>query len=767
VHRDLKPGNVMLTRSGAKLMDFGLARAAGLGTAPGVMTESPTVSRPLTAEGTIVGTFQYMAPEQLEGKEADARSDLWALGCVLYEAATGKRAFEGESQASLIAAILDREPRPLAELQPDPAAPGAPPPALEHLVQRCLAKDPERRWQSARDVVQELEWIAAAGSQAGVPAPAAARRRTRERLAWILGGTAAAVAVAAVAALLWWRHQPAPALARFSITAPEGRTIQIDYPSAAISPDGRRLVFTVVDSAATPRLWIRPLDSFSAEPIAGSDNALFPSWSPDSRFIAFFADGKLKKVPVGGGPPETICEAPDGRGATWSRTGTIVFAPLAAGPLQRVSSDGGEVTTVARPDSARGETALRFPCFLPDGRHFLYVGLPKKQGQFDVHVGDLRSRENRVVMTAGSAPVYAEPGYLLFQRNGRLVAQRFDRSGLRPKGGVVPLGDSPPPTTAEGAPALCPPARDVLVHLAAKTADTQLAWLDRAGRRTGTIPLPPGRYEYPALSPDGRWAAVTKITSAASGDLWVVDLQRAIPTRATFDGSLAAGGGAVWSPDGSRIAYQCNPSGSFDVYQVAANGTGRPEPLVQSSVVLKLPEAWSPDGKYFVYGQNDGATGWDVWLLPLKGGGKPVPYLRSPFNEFGWDISPDGGWLAYASDESGTSEIYVQSFPVPGERRRITTSGGVGAQWSRDGRELLIWTGGSLTTQVGPFLSADVQTTPTFRAGTPRLLFTPRPDLLGIAATRDLKRFLTAVPVEGASPPSITVVMNWKAMLQR
>jgi Tol biopolymer transport system component len=307
----------------------------------------------------------------------------------------------------------------------------------------------------------------------------------------------------------------------------------------------------------------------------------------------------------------------------------------------------------------------------------------------------------------------------------------------------------------------------VLVQVESKRPDTQLEWLDRAGRRTGAILLPPGRYVYPAVSPDGRWAAVTKIASATSGDLWVVDLQRAIPTRATFDGSQASGGCNVWSPDGSRIAYQCNPSGPYDVYQVLANGTGRPEPLVQSSVVLKLPEAWSPDGKYFVYGQNDGATGWDVWLLPLTGERKPVPYLRSPFNEIGLDISPDGRWLAYASDESGTSEIYVQSFPVPGERHRITTAGGVGAQWSRNGRELLIATGGSFATVVGPFLSADVQTSPTFSAGTPRPLFSPRPDLLGIAPTRDLQRFLAAVPVEGAAPPSISVVMNWQAALKR
>jgi Tol biopolymer transport system component len=494
---------------------------------------------------------------------------------------------------------------------------------------------------------------------------------------------------------------------------------------------------------------------------------MFPFWSPDSRFIGFFADGKLRKVPVDGGTPETICNAPNGRGGSWNKEGVIVFAPLATGPLQRVAADGGEVVTVARPDSARGETALRFPCFLPDGRHFLYVGLPQRQGQFDVHVGTLGSRESRRIMTAGSAPVYAEPGYLLFERDGRLVAQRFDRSRLRPTGKVVPLGDAPPPSMTEGAPLLYPPARSVLVHVAAKSPDTQLEWLDRSGRLLGTVPLAPGRYEYPSLSPDGRWAAVTMPTSARGGDLWIVDLQRAVASRLTFDGLVATGGASLWSPEGSRIALQYNPAGPYDIYEVLASGTGRPEPLVQSNVVLKYPVAWSPDGNYLVFTQNDEATGWDLWLLPLEGERRSAPYLRSPFNEVTATISPDGRWLAYASDETGTAEIYVRSFPEPGEKHRVSTAGGIAAQWSQDGRELLIWTGGYVTAAPGPVLSVDVETTPSFKAGTPRVLFTPRQDLAGIAATRDLQRFLAAVPVEGTVHPSITVVLNWQAMLER
>lgn len=764
VHRDLKPGNIMLTAGGAKLMDFGLARAAGLAPAAAALADSPTMSRPLTAEGTIVGTFQYMAPEQLEGKEPDPRADIWALGCVLYEMATGRRAFEGDSQASLIAAIMDREPPAITALKP------MSPPAFDHLVKRCLAKDPAERWQSARDVAHEFRWVADVGSQAGVPAPVAVRRRRRERLAWGLALGTLAVAVAAAAALLMIRgaRRPLePALARFSVTAPEGGVIPIDMPSAAISPDGRWLAFNVVDSAGTPRLWIRPLDSFSAQPLSGTENAIFPFWSPDSRFIAFFADRKLRKVPVSGGQPETICDAPNGRGGTWSKEGVIVFAPLATGPLQRVSADGGEVVTVARPDPARRQTALRFPCFLPDGRHFLYVSLPRRQGQFEVYVGALDSKESAQVMTAGSAPVYAEPGYLFFERAGRLVAQRFDLSRLRPVGEAVSLGDAPPASSSEGAPLLCSPARGVLVHVGARSPDTQLAWLDRGGRLSGTISLPPGHYEYPSLSPDGRWAAVTKLTAASGGDLWVVDLQRAVASRLTFDGLVGTGGAWLWSPDGRRVVFQYNPAGSYDIYQALASGTGRPEPLYQSSVVLKYPLAWSPDGRYLVFSQNDEGTGWDLWLLPLEGERKPVPYLRSPFNESTAAISPDGRWLAYDSDETGTFEIYVRSFPEPGEKHRITTSGGAAAQWSQDGRELLIWRGGYVYPGAGALLSVDVETTPSFKAGTPRVLFKPPQDLAGLAATRDLQRFLAAVPVERAAPYSITVILNWQAALKR
>jgi Tol biopolymer transport system component len=336
---------------------------------------------------------------------------------------------------------------------------------------------------------------------------------------------------------------------------------------------------------------------------------------------------------------------------------------------------------------------------------------------------------------------------------------------MRPTGKVIALEDAPPPPGNTGAPIACPPSKSVLVMAGAKTPDTQLAWFDRSGRRTGTVPLPPGRYELPVLSPDGRWIAVTKLSSATEGDLWMVDLQRGIVTRATSDGSVSSGG--VWSPDGSRFAYSCNPSGPYDIYQVLAGGTGRPEPVYRSSVIFKWPVAWSPDGKYLVLGQLGETTNWDLWLLPLEGQRGLVPYLCTPFVEgVQADISPDGRWLAYSSDQTGKPKIYVGSFPEPGERYRVSTTGGTAAQWSRDGRELLVWTGGEPGSPLGPVLSVDVQMTPSFKVGTSHMLF-PRPDVPGLAVARDLKSFLAAVPAEGSSAPSITVILNWQEALKR
>jgi len=766
VHRDLKPGNVMLTKSGAKLMDFGLARSTGLagpasrsGAGMAALTQSPTMAQPLTAEGTIVGTFQYMAPEQLEGKEAEARSDVWALGCVLYEMTTGRQAFEGKSQASLIGSIMNSTPPPISSISP------LTPPALERLVLACMEKDPDERVQTAHDVRLQLQWIADAGSQAGVPAGhpleagRAARRRSRERLAWI---AAILASVVAAAALVMPRLGPKPApprIMRFVVGAPAGAIIQSDPAWIAISPDGRLLVFAATDTSGTPALWVRPLASLEAHKLAGTDNPNFPFWSPDSRNIGFFADGKLKKVPAEGGTAEALCSASDGRGGSWGKQGVIVFAPVASGPIARVSEDGGEVETLFTPDSSRKETGLRWPEFLPDGKHFLFVGLPSKEGNHDIYVGALGSKTRTRLLGSSAAPVYAPPGYLLFVRNGRLTAQRFDTRRLALLGKPQPLGEAPQLSFAAGAHAVTVSTNGILAHPAAGLPNTKLVWLDRAGHEQDVIPLAPGRWEGLSLSDDGQWLVAQRRGSPNESDLWMIEVARAVATRFTFVSSSETYFPA-WSPDGKWVAYNSNRLGPADIYRKSSAG-GDEEPLLQSSTLFKNLSQWTPDGGSLIYGQPDPETGWDIWRLPLDGDRKPVPIVRTRFNEYGGAVSPDGHWITYFSDESGKLEVYVQSYPEPGHKYQVSTAGGQGSVWSRDGRQILF---GSLD---GNSMLADVETGPAFKVDRPRVLFKSRQDLAGATATRDFGRFLVSVPAGEAAPPTITFVLNWTAGMKK
>ncbi len=753
VHRDLKPGNIMLTKSGAKLMDFGLARAAGLGPSPSDLTQSPTMSQPLTAEGTVIGTFQYMAPEQLEGKDADARTDIFSFGTVLYEMATGKKAFQGRSQASLITAIMSAEPPPISTVAP------MAPPALERVVRACLAKDPDDRISTAHDVKLQLEWIRDAGSQAGVPAPIAVRRKNRERLAWGVAAVAVLSAMAAIVPQLVRRPMEKRVM-RFTVTAPPNVTPSTDPASVAISPDGHAVAFLATDTSGTQRIWIRPLESLTAQAIEGTENATLPFWSPDSRNIGFFAEGKLKKVSAGGGAPEVLCDASDGRGGTWSKDGVIVFAPVATGPLMRVAADGGQPVEVLRPDSTRHETALRFPRFLPDGKHFMFVSLPPHQGSFDVFLGSIDSKERKRLLASEAAPVYAAPSHLILVRNGRMMAQRFDSRGLKLSGEPIAFAAAPPPGPMAGAGVVSASENDILAHSAAGLANTQLVWFDRSGKPQGTVSLPRGRYEDLAISPDGQRVVVERRSSAASADLWMVDLSRGLATRFTFE-SASFVGSPVWSPDGNRVAFNSNRAGAIDVYQKSVGGSAEEEPVLVSRIAFKNLNQWSPDGRYLVFEQPDPATGWDVWLLPMEGDKKPIPYLRSRFNEHGGQISPDGHWMAYFSDESGRNEVYVQSFPTPGNKYQVSTSGGGGPNWSRDGKEM-IFAGAD-----GSAMIVNVETQPAFKASTPQVLLKVRQDAVGGAGSPDLQRFIVVLPVGEAAPTSIVLDLNWTAALKK
>ncbi|MGH9316728.1 MAG: protein kinase domain-containing protein [Thermoanaerobaculia bacterium] len=758
VHRDLKPGNVMLTKSGVKLLDFGLAKAMAPAPSQGSLTALPT-QQGLTQEGTVLGTFQYMAPEQLEGKEADARTDIFAFGAVFYEMVAGRKAFTGATRASLITAIMSADPAPLSTIQPMSA------PALDRVVKTCLAKDPEGRWQSAADLRNELSWIAQGASEvaAAVHPPA----KARERLAWLIATLAAAGLV-----LDLWVLRRAPSdihPVRFLVYPPEKSVLNSvgrDAGPVVISPDGRRLAFVATTSDGRKRLFVRPLESLSAQALDATDGASFPFWSADSRFIAFFAEGKLKKVEASGGAVQSLCDAPLGRGGTWNRGGDIVFAPGPYDPLFRVSSGGGAATPITAIDEKTHELSHRFPQFLPDGRHFLYLGFSTtvslSEPNRSVYVGSLDSLEPKFLFRTNSRAGYAASGYLLFVREGNLLAMPFDVRGLRVSGEPAPIA-APVESDLNLASALFSTSENgALVYQAAGVPVlSQLFWFDREGRKVGAdVPL--RDCEDPRLSPDGRRVAVN-CTGRQSGDnpISLYDFDRNAASRFTFSHSYEHY--PSWSPDGSRIVFDSNRNGPADIFVKALSGAGG-EQLLLHSKEAKAPTDWSPDGKLIVFQRLDPKTKWDLWALPASGGGKPTPVVQTAFNEMAGQLSPDGRWLAYASDESGHWEVYVTTFPGPGGKWQISTGGGAQPRWRRDGKEIFYLASDR------KLMAADIKAEGSFAAGVPRPLFETQARYLGNIAydvSADGQRFLiNTVIVQEASPP-LTVVLNWTEGLKQ
>jgi Tol biopolymer transport system component len=755
IHRDLKPGNVMLTKSGAKLMDFGLARTnvltgpmSGSGATMSALTQHPTMASPLTAEGSIVGTFQYMAPEQLEGKEADARSDLWALGCVLYEMATGRRAFDGRSQASLITSIMGSQPAPISQIAP------MAPPGLERLVQACLAKDPADRLQSAHDIRMQLAWLAEGGSQAGVPAPVAAKRRSRERLAWIL-----AVAGLVAAAGLGWRvlalqTQAKPTPARFTIPQPEGSFLSTDGAAFQLSPDGQWLAFSAADSSFKSRIWVRPLESTEARPIPGTEQAdrVF-FWSPDSRQIAFFSEDKLKKVAVAGGDAETVCPVKAMRGGSWNRNGVMILAPFSNGAIYRVSANGGEPQPVTTLDSTRGETAHRFPQFLPDGRHFLFTALPSRAGKFDTYVGSLDSPKRQLLLSARTGVTWAPPGHLLYERDGKLIAQGFDAKSLRLRGDPAPLGDAVNETEYSGAPIASASGTGSVAYGTFQVTNQRLAWVDFSGREIAPIPVAPGPYSLPSLSPDDRRVALRRTESAGTSGLWIADLERGVATRFTDEPGYVES--VSWSPDGTRIAYLWSDNGP-QVIKVKSLAGDTVETFLDSDPLFKQFHGWTPDGRSLIFGRLAPETKWDLWVLPLDGDRVPRAYLRTRFHDVGASVSKDGRWIAYLSDESGRPEAYVQSFPVSGGKYQVTTDGAFFVGWSRDGKSLQY----GLSSDRAHGVEAEVQAGGEFRLGSPRVIVTFPKENRGLRPAHTEPRILALLPAGKDPTPSITVLLD-------
>jgi serine/threonine protein kinase/Tol biopolymer transport system component len=753
VHRDLKPGNVMLTKSGVKLLDFGLAKVVAPPAGQTSLTALPT-QQGLTKEGTILGTFQYMAPEQLEGKETDGRTDIFALGATLYEMATGKKAFTGASQASLIGAILHIEPQPMSTIEPTS------PPALDRVVRKCLSKDPENRWQNAADLGSELKWIGEGNSQTGVTVGVTPRPRSLERLAWALG-VLALLAGLTFALARSRRTEPSRKSIQFIVPAPEKSSFGFSF---ALSPDGEQLVFEAISDGKL-QLWLRPLNSVEARPIAGTEGGSLPFWSPDGLYVGFFADGKLKKIALAGGTAQTIADAAQSRGGTWSPEGVILFSPGAASPLMRVSASGGAVSVVTTVDQANAETGHRWPDFLPDGRHFLFLARNTDAEREAICVGSLDSRERTVLRHARSRAIYSPPGYLLFSGEHTLMAQRFDATALRLLGEPVPLAEGIEPIGEIGPTGYVQvsASEGVLAFRREGGNRSQLTWYDRNGTSLGTL-AEPGDYDEPTLSPDStRLAILRKDPKTRFEDIWVLDLDRSTLARLTFDPSDHVY--PVWSPDGKHIAFSSARPGSFGLYWKLASGAG-PEQMLWKSDPLAWTNDWSRDGRFILYERLDPHTQYDLWVLPMPGPGKPSPYVVAPGLQRRGRFSPDGHWVAYTSDESGRPEIYVQAFPPTGGKWLISTDGGDQASWRADGKELVYLSAGL------QLVAVEVKLGDTFEVGIHRPLFSIRPKYFipSIALvqgnvyvmTPDGKRFLVNERVEGnPALPSIQLVANW------
>ena len=754
VHRDLKPGNVMLTRSGAKLMDFGLARATGLGgpgsTSGAAMTQSPTIAQPLTAEGTIVGTFQYMSPEQLESKETDARSDIWALGCVLYEMVTGKRAFDGSTQASLISSIMRDQPRAMTELIP------LSPPALERLVRQCLAKDPTDRWQTAGDIRRELEWIATSSSQLTAPVIKRRRHLRRAAMGWVAAG---AVALLASAYVLGPGRAPrdTAALMRFGMEAPAGTVLGVPA-EMELSPDGKAVAFVASDSSGVDHIFVRPLANNVARVLPGTNGGALPFWSPDSRTVAFFASGKLRKIAVDAGAPVDVCDAPDARGGAWSKHNVIVFAPNNQGPIARVSANGGDATPVTTLNVERGERGHRYPQFLPDGTHFLYVAV----GAGDLVVtyrASVDGGDAEEICQGGSAARWAAPGYLLFLDSGvnsprrRLLAQRVD-GDLRARGDRLLVLD-PVSATNFGYTNVSTAASGTLVAEHWENPHLRLDWCDYTGR-TLTSVADDIVLEAAQLSPDGELLAYADVDPA---DVFIMDLKTHVSTRLTFENRSISG--IVWSRDQKTLAFsRLSQAHGWQVYTKAADGTGPDSVLFNGPGMFNFVTDWSRDGRWIAAQCADSSGNREVWKVDMAGPHASV-YQRTPEQEQGGAISPDGKWLAYTVAAGDRTSLYVQSFPNPGSKYQVSIRDPVGALWNARGDELLA------ASTDGTLYTIGVSTTGGFKQGATqrrgRLATTDQ--FLGLAPSGD--RILVGRLKDVSSLSRIEVVLNWTQLLER